>query len=744
MDPFIGLWREKTNSESEDPAKKVEDEANVTTTGETGAGEDARNEKSSSGTPANRTQGDDNEGMSSGVKRTAKESPEIQPQKGLPSHLAALVKAREAKKLKGDVAKTESPADYKEAFTKLNEAVEALKDLKTKHPTTHSNIKAAINNLELAAWWLSTHNKKRSQEITKETASLLKEKEALAQRTEELLRENEATRENLEKVKQQAIEHQLTQNPLCSNCNKKIETERLQKITEEKNIREIEKKLENAELDESTAQLISKEWPAGVFKRCTLTPNSITTTKEASALIVTQGSEKDGILAKQLAPHFSLAASIMELPVGSVVVLHNNPGLEVVEDGGKGGELDRLTSLAKARTLTVGVVRRGSPPVEFLQTLMKVIGKTASYESAEPPILQVSEEWAPSPIRRAVEACCRIKGCHLQLVSKETARPAPSNSRVRDGSTPTEPVHLKSVRIRVDDGATLESTLRKISVKVDPGAAGVKIGPVTKNSEGDLILKVQETTPGGSTTFADMIKNGTNMQVDVRDSAGPTMTVMLRDVDPFLCAKQIEKELRVKLAVPEWCPIRTEDPRMPKHSWQCLATLPRAAAKKLLEMKSIEIGNARCRPQEWFTLPTCFNCQVVGHLAKECKKEKVSGPRCHKCGALGHYTKDCGSSERRCYVCEIEGHSASSWACPAFKKLFQARTHGDSKGAPSKRALAEQEAKAVVKNKKPRNDKRLKTVDEDGFITPSSSQTARPPMPTEQQTPSQPCSTLSK
>lgn len=44
-----------------------------------------------------------------------------------------------------------------------------------------------------------------------------------------------------------------------------------------------------------------------------------------------------------------------------MVVLHNNPAFEVVDNAGKSVELGLLNNLAKAKTLTVGMVKTGLP-----------------------------------------------------------------------------------------------------------------------------------------------------------------------------------------------------------------------------------------------------------------------------------------------------------------------------------------------------------------------------------------------
>jgi len=46
--------------------------------------------------------------------------------------------------------------------------------------------------------------------------------------------------------------------------------------------------------------------------------------------------------------------------------------------------------------------------------------------------------------------------------------------------------------------------------------------------------------------------------------------------------------------------------------------------------------------------PKCFNCNIYGHMARECKKPKKSREtrKCYKCDKVGHLAKDCRSKQK--------------------------------------------------------------------------------------------------
>ena len=46
--------------------------------------------------------------------------------------------------------------------------------------------------------------------------------------------------------------------------------------------------------------------------------------------------------------------------------------------------------------------------------------------------------------------------------------------------------------------------------------------------------------------------------------------------------------------------------------------------------------------------PRCFNCDVYGHMAKDCRKLKKEKDtrKCYKCKQVGHITKDCRTGQK--------------------------------------------------------------------------------------------------
>jgi cellular nucleic acid-binding protein len=98
-----------------------------------------------------------------------------------------------------------------------------------------------------------------------------------------------------------------------------------------------------------------------------------------------------------------------------------------------------------------------------------------------------------------------------------------------------------------------------------------------------------------------------------------------------------------------------------------------------------DINYSSTSSPSWISTARCYNCQEIGHLAKDCPKSKYAtdkqcylcgeynhlaadcpnsgtDPRCFKCGELGHFARDCRATESRCFVCGRPGHKAKD--CP--------------------------------------------------------------------------------
>lgn len=73
-------------------------------------------------------------------------------------------------------------------------------------------------------------------------------------------------------------------------------------------------------------------------------------------------------------------------------------------------------------------------------------------------------------------------------------------------------------------------------------------------------------------------------------------------------------------------------------------------ARKLLELKNIQIQWSYCRIRELMRLLKCFKCWNVRHLSRNCRSQTDRSKCCIKCGKEGHKVVDCKAEATVSYV----------------------------------------------------------------------------------------------
>ena len=659
----------------------------------------------------------------------------VEAEEKIPKHLRPYFSKTTKKTKLLSVQTNDPPRNFEDSLNKIKDSVRNLNELMTKHSNTQLDIKSAVVRLDIAVLWLEREHKKREtstadpeewknveDRLTGQVNQLTTDLEEARRHNDLLLSKHEALESRLEKAQQGTPTNEvgtLTDNTdnkevdsvLCRRCNRQVEAEQLEEIKAAKLAKEIEEALKQAKTTDDWLRLISREWPEAAFKRSKLGRKGIVAPRAARSLLITQGSDKDKALLEQLAAQFPSATAVQNLPVGSVVVLRSSEDFELVESS------EEFQSPSNSvRSLTVGMLGQEQNGIAFLETLNKVVAKSNSLAKEEPTTLHISEEWESPDIRKAVEICCKQNSCEAEIASRKGLKPPRARSSSRTGERNSEQANTfhSTVRIKAKDGEKFTDVLQTISDHVKPGLAGVKMGKVRPVGEnGDLLIAVSGPTQTSGTTFADMIRKGAGVQVDIRNSAGPSTTVVLHNVDPFL-GSRLGPELCSVLRLPDDTEIRAEERAWlgKNQVWKRRVTLPHAQAKKLIAMKAVKLGTMVCKPEEWVNVPTCYNCQKLGHLSRECKEKKVEGQRCYKCGDVGHISKKCEATIQKCYACNEEGHVANSMACPKFKEMVQTRRKPtDAAGQHPEQQRKQKEKKQAV-------------VTEDGFTHPKNTRKA--------------------
>ena len=98
--------------------------------------------------------------------------------------------------------------------------------------------------------------------------------------------------------------------------------------------------------------------------------------------------------------------------------------------------------------------------------------------------------------------------------------------------------------------------------------------------------------------------------------------------------------------------------------------VPQKEAEKLARVGRIRVEYNWCKVEARVDLIQCYRCWRHGHTAAGCEATEDRAKDCKNCGEKGHLRKDC-ANDKRCPVCNEEGHSAGTGACPETRQALR-------------------------------------------------------------------------
>ena len=171
----------------------------------------------------------------------------------------------------------------------------------------------------------------------------------------------------MEKTRQNKRKYTKKEDTLCNRCKKKVEQERLQEIEDARIEKEIEAELTAVKTEENFKRVARKKWPQEVFKSVNIIKENILAIKDARALIIEKGLEKDQKLLKQLNAQINAAKEVEKLTAGSVALITSNSSFNLMTGHAKGEEIPEN---AKTKII-IGVINKEEGLTKIIKKVIK-------------------------------------------------------------------------------------------------------------------------------------------------------------------------------------------------------------------------------------------------------------------------------------------------------------------------------------------------------------------------------------
>lgn len=230
-----------------------------------------------------------------------------------------------------------------------------------------------------------------------------------------------------------------------------------------------------------------------------------------------------------------------------------------------------------------------------------------------------------------------------------------------------------------DKKQSSEVTRQVMEEKIDPSALGVGVSRVKYIREGGVAVTCVGEAQDVQPDLGEQLGQGYEVLKPERKNP----RIMVFDVQKSVA--EDEDELVKKIVKQNG--ITTEDSKLmirvvfkyetKKGKTNVVLELDPSTYSQVNARKSIGIGWRMCRYVDYINIVQCFKCWKFGHMAKECKSEKVV---CGKCTGE-HKANECQSNKEECVNCKhaatkfnITGvecnHPSYSKKCQSYRRIF--------------------------------------------------------------------------